>query len=107
MPVLLQSLAWFQHGDKVIDGFEQFETAISYLVGYQRIIQVDSMDKTLVYEIIKIFLYLAEAHVSGIHDFRLASAFFTCPEHIGDYFNVGTPAAYPGLPGLADLDMRI
>jgi hypothetical protein len=98
--------AWFHHGYQAINSSEQFETAIGYPIRDHGISQVYLMDKTLVYEIIKIFLYLAITHVSGVHYFCFSRAFFPYPEHIGDYFYIRTPPTYTALPGSADFITR-
>jgi len=79
-----------QHPHQGIDGSKQFETAVSYLIRNHGIIHIYLINKSLIDKVFKVFLYLAVAHVGGIHYFRLAGAVLADPQHIGNYLNVGT-----------------
>ena len=78
--------------------FKQFKAAFRYLISYHGIIYVHFINKTLIYQVIKVFLYLAVAHVGGIHYFGLTGAVFANSQHIGNDFYIGTPLPYrPGF----------
>ena len=91
------ALGGFQHLHQAIDGFEQFEAAIRHLISHHGVIHVYLVNETLIHKVIKVFLYLAVAHVGGIHYFRLAGAVFANSQHIGDYLDIGTPPPH-GYP---------
>jgi len=92
----------FQHFHQGIDGFKQFKAAIRYLISHHGIVHVYLINKTLIHKVFKVFLYLAIAHVGGIHYFRLAGAVFADSQHIGDYLDVGTALTHGwALPGFA------
>jgi hypothetical protein len=96
----------FQHGYEVIDSLEELEPAFGHLIGDHGVIHVHLIDKTLIYEVVKVFLNLAVAHIGGIHYFRLAGSSFPHPEHISDYFDIRAPPADTYLTGRAGLDAR-
>jgi hypothetical protein len=99
-------MAGFQHIQKSIDGFKEFEAVVRHLIGHHRIIYIHSIDETLIYQIIQIFLYLMIAHIGGIHDFRLAGAVLTYTKHIGDYLDIGAPPPHPFRERPADYLIR-
>ena len=88
------TLGGFQHFHKAIDGFKEFKAVIGYLISDHSIIHIYFINETLIHQIIKVFLYLAIAHVGGVHYFSLAGAVFANSKHIGNYLYIGTPLAY-------------
>jgi len=92
--VLNFAVSGLQHIHQGIDGSKQFKTAVGYLIRDHGIIHVYLIDKSLVDKVIEVFLYLAVAHVGGIHYFRLAGAVLADSQHIGDYLNIGTALAH-------------
>jgi len=77
---------------------EQLRSLIRDLIGNHGIPYLHPVDKAMAYQEAQILLYLGIAHISAVHNLRLASAIFTNPQHIGYYLDVGPALVhYPTL----------
>ena len=46
----------------------------------------------------EVFLYLGIAHISGVHNFRLAGAIFADSEHVSYNFYIRSSPIHPAAP---------
>jgi hypothetical protein len=80
-----------EHFHQGIDGLEQLEAVIRHAVGDHGVIHVDFIDEALADQVIKVFLYLAIAHVSAVHDLGFTGAILANLEHIPNNLYIRSP----------------